>query len=177
MTSEALSFQPFRSQSWHGGIQSSVSKCFPRCRDRNQHEHRKPILLFRLGKPLTRMSQQSPGENEITLRGRLIPHNGSDSELAIVSQLFTQYINSESSPVIAIGQSTLQNDNSTISWLSQGLQALQLTVPLKPFTPINPIRSIDIGYFGLAFSESQPWAPVAHSRTVQASLRRYLDCS
>ncbi|THH12496.1 hypothetical protein EW146_g7640 [Bondarzewia mesenterica] len=111
-----------------------------------------------------------PGPNDITLRGRLVPHNGSDSELAVVSRLFTQYINSESSPVVAAGQSTLQNDNMSISWLSEGLQALKLMVPLKSPNPINPIQSIDIEDIALAFSEVQPWAPVANSRTVRAAM-------
>jgi hypothetical protein len=66
--------------------------------------------------------------------------------------------------------STLQNDNTSISWLSEGLQALRLNVPFKSPTPINPIRSISIGSLSLAFSEALPWAPVANSRSVQASM-------
>lgn len=110
----------------------------------------------------------APGPNDITLMGRLVPHNGSDSELAAVGQLFTQYINGDTSPVIAQGVSTLQNDNTSISWLSEGLQALRLNVPFKSPTPINPIQSISIGDLSLAFSEAQAWAPVANSRSVQA---------
>ncbi|KAI9463679.1 hypothetical protein BJY52DRAFT_1404720 [Lactarius psammicola] len=112
----------------------------------------------------------APGPNDITLKGRLVPHNGSDSELAVVGQLFTQYINGDTSPVVAQGVSTLQNDNTSISWLSGGLQALRLNVPFKSPTPINPIQSISIGELSLAFSEAQPWAPVANSRSVQASM-------
>jgi len=113
---------------------------------------------------------QVPGPNDIALSGRLIPHNGSESELAVVGQLFTQYINSDTSPVVAQGVSTLQNDNTSISWLSEGLQVLRLNVPFKSPTPINPIQSINIGSLSLAFSEAQPWAPVANSRRVQASM-------
>jgi hypothetical protein len=105
------------------------------------------------------------------LLGRLVPHNGSESELSVIGQLFTQYINSDTSPVIAQGVSTLQNDNTNISWLSEGVQALRLDVPFKSPTPINPIQSIDIGSLSLAFSEAQPWAPVANSRSVHASMR------
>ncbi|KAI0268735.1 hypothetical protein BC834DRAFT_651204 [Gloeopeniophorella convolvens] len=112
-----------------------------------------------------------PGSNDIALDGRLVPHNGSDSELAVVGQLFTQYINGDTSPVQARGVSTLQNDNTSISWLSEGLQALTLNVPFKSPTPINPIQGIDIGSLSLAFSEEQPWAPVSSSNSVQASMR------
>ena len=90
--------------------------------------------------------------------------------LAVVSELFTNYLNGESSPVIATGQSTLQNDNSSISWLSQGLQSLKLNVPFKAFNAINPIRSISIGNLGLEFDESSPWTPGAKSNSLQASL-------
>jgi hypothetical protein len=65
----------------------------------------------------------------------------------------------------------LQNDNTCISWLSEGVQALALNVPFKSPTPINPIQSISIGSLSLTFSEVQPWAPVANSRSVQASMR------
>ncbi|TFY72142.1 hypothetical protein EVG20_g865 [Dentipellis fragilis] len=111
-----------------------------------------------------------PGPNNITLAGRLVPHNGSDSELSIVSDLFSRYLNGETSPVIAQGQSTLQSDNTSISWLSEGLQALKLTVPFRSFIPINPIRSIDIGYLALAFSEQNAWSPMANSQAVHASM-------
>ncbi|KAG2032054.1 hypothetical protein BDR03DRAFT_1015605 [Suillus americanus] len=52
------------------------------------------------------------------------------ANLATVSQLFTNYINFESSPVIAVGKST---------------------------TPINPIRSIQIGSMALAFTPETAW--------------------
>lgn len=115
--------------------------------------------------------RKAPGANDVTLSGRLIPHNGSASELAIVSELFTAYINGDTSPVIAQGLSTLQPDNSTISWLSTGIQALKLTVPFKSPIPINPIRGITIGDLALAYSAAQPWSPVANSHTIQAQMR------
>ncbi|KAJ6607775.1 hypothetical protein B0H10DRAFT_2227490 [Mycena sp. CBHHK59/15] len=111
----------------------------------------------------------SPGSNVITLKGFLHSHTD-PSELAVVSQLFTNYLNSEVSPVVATGVSTLQTDNSTISWLSSGLQALKLDVPLKSPTPIDPIRSISIGNFAFVFSEETPWSPSADSNTVKAAL-------
>ncbi|KAJ7782963.1 hypothetical protein B0H16DRAFT_1494883 [Mycena metata] len=110
-----------------------------------------------------------PGPNNITLKGYL--HNHTDpTELASVSNLFTNYLNSVVSPVLATGVSTLQSDNSTVSWLSTGLQALKLNVPLVSPTPIDPIRTISIGNFDLVFSPDTPWAPSASSNTVKASL-------
>ncbi|KAH7926942.1 hypothetical protein BV22DRAFT_1007914 [Leucogyrophana mollusca] len=114
-------------------------------------------------------TQLVPGDNNITLSGRLIPQT-TPSDLAAVSQLFTNYINFESSPVIATGQSTLQPDGSEISWLSQGLQSLQLNVPFKSTTPINPIRSIQIGSMSLAFTPDSAWTPRTDSNSVHASM-------
>ncbi|KAI0631497.1 hypothetical protein C8Q77DRAFT_1218963 [Trametes polyzona] len=111
----------------------------------------------------------SPGPNNITLRGRLVPQTGT-SALKSVSQLFTQYLNGEQSDVVARGQSSIQNDGSAVSWLSAGLGALDLHVPFKAAQAINPIKTITIGDMALAFSPQQPWGPVANSRTVQAAM-------
>lgn len=90
---------------------------------------------------------QSPGNNSITLTGVLVPHN-STTDLAVLSDLFTRYLNGESSPVVAKGMSTEQADGTAISWLSTALQALSLTVPLKdPTGEIAPIKGITIGDF------------------------------
>ena len=111
----------------------------------------------------------------ITLDGVLVPHNNSANDLASVSQLFTSYLNGESSPVIATGQSALlPPDNTTISWLTKGIKALSLNVPFKnpdESGPLGPIKSISIGSMALAFNESDPWAPVANSDSVQAFMR------
>ena len=75
------------------------------------------------------------------------------------------------SAVVAQGVSTVQNDNTDILWLSEGVQALRLNVPFKSLSPINPIQSLNIGSLSLLFSEAQPWAPVANSHSVKASMR------
>ncbi|KAG1742190.1 hypothetical protein EDB19DRAFT_1702736 [Suillus lakei] len=111
-----------------------------------------------------------PGPNNITLSGVLVPQT-TPANLAAVSQLFTNYINFESSPVIAAGKSTLQPDGSQISWLSQGLESLQLTVPFKSTTPINPIRSIQIGSMALGFTPETAWTPQADSNSVHATMQ------
>ncbi|KAF5386260.1 hypothetical protein D9615_002421 [Tricholomella constricta] len=112
----------------------------------------------------------TPGPNDITLEG-FLERKTESSDLAILSQLFTNYLNGDNSRVIATGQSTLQTDNSTVSWLSQGLQSLALAVPFKAFNPIDPIRSITIGNLGLHFEENSPWTPSAESDSVQAKLQ------
>lgn len=105
----------------------------------------------------------------MTLKGTLKPQTGADN-LAVVSELFTNYLNGEPSDVVATGVSTLQSDGTVISWLSEGLTSLNLHVPFVSKIPINPIRSIDIGNLALQFDAQQPWTPAAESNTVQASL-------
>ncbi|KAH0589321.1 hypothetical protein H2248_005083 [Termitomyces sp. 'cryptogamus'] len=111
-----------------------------------------------------------PDANDITLSG-FMKRQTDSGNLAVISELFTNYLNGESSPVIAMGQSTLQNDNSSISWLSEGLQSLRLNVPFKASNAIHPIRNINIGYLGLEFDEDSPWTPGVKSNSVQAALQ------
>ncbi|KAF9529294.1 hypothetical protein CPB83DRAFT_790385 [Crepidotus variabilis] len=111
-----------------------------------------------------------PENNTITLKGTL-QKQSDPSDLTVVSELFTRYLNGETSSVVATGQSTRQADGTIISWLSEGLQDLNLDVPFKAFQPIDPIRSIKIGDLALQFDKNQPWTPAAESRTVQASLQ------
>ncbi|KAI6135778.1 hypothetical protein EV401DRAFT_1898270 [Pisolithus croceorrhizus] len=111
-----------------------------------------------------------PGNNNITLKGVLIPQTNSSS-LAAVSQLFTNYLNFEPSPVVASGKSTLQADGSIISWLSGGIQSLTLTVPFKPKAPVNPIQSITIGSMALAFLPEAAWTPRVDSDSIRAFMK------
>jgi hypothetical protein len=88
--------------------------------------------------------------------------------------LFTNYLNGETSPVLATGESTLQSDGTQSSWLSAGLTALKSNVLFKAFSPINLIRSITIGNMGLVFTPDTAWDPVADSNSVQASMGKML---
>ncbi|KAF8629168.1 hypothetical protein AX17_005753 [Amanita inopinata Kibby_2008] len=110
------------------------------------------------------------GTNSLSLSGFLVRHDD-PTQMAIISELFTNYLNGDTSPVLAIGQSTLQDDGTVISWLSSGLQALKLSVPFKAFTPIDPIKTITIGDLGLVFSAQNPWSPSAESNSVHATLK------
>ena len=116
-----------------------------------------------------------PGDdNDVTLDGTLVPHTGNDTALALVSELFTQYLNGQPSDVLATGVSSVQPDGSAVGWLSAGLGALALHVPLQPpgGQAIAPIKAIEIEELGLAFSAGSPWAPVANARegAVRATL-------
>jgi len=110
------------------------------------------------------------GVNTIELKGVLIPHTDA-KELAVVSQLFTNYLNGDSSPVIARGQTTIRaSDGTAISWLTDGLKELVLNVPFKAPGAISPIKSIAMGSLALQFDAQRPWEPQAESNTVNARM-------
>lgn len=110
-----------------------------------------------------------PGENDVTLAGTMVPHTGT-SDLTKIGKLFTAYLNGEAAPVQAKGVSTRQTDGTTISWLSDGISALTLEVPLKSPNPINAIQSIDIGYLNLTFTEQTAWSPMTTTDELTAKM-------
>jgi hypothetical protein len=90
--------------------------------------------------------------------------------LTTLGQLFSNYLNSDpNTNVLATGVSTQQADGEDISWLSQGLSALKLDVPFIPAEPINPIRTIDIGFLNLLFTPETEWSPMTSSDAIFAS--------
>ncbi|KAG8833980.1 hypothetical protein FRC17_009762 [Serendipita sp. 399] len=110
-----------------------------------------------------------PGDNDVTLTGRMIPQS-SGSDLVKIGKLFTAYLNGEGSPVHARGVSTMQSDGSRISWLSDGITALTLEVPLKAPNTINAIKSITIGYLNLTFTPESAWSPQSSTDELQAKM-------
>lgn len=101
--------------------------------------------------------------------GRLIDHTGDAPALAQLSTLFSNYLNGATTPVTAKGISVAQSDGVPIAWLSQGIAALVLNVPLKSPTPINPITGIAIEALSLDFGGKDSWAPMANSSHLSAT--------
>jgi hypothetical protein len=110
-----------------------------------------------------------PGPNDVTLTGTMAPHT-SASDLDKIGKLFTAYLNGDASPVTAQGVSTTQSNGQRISWLSDGITALALQVPLKSPNPINAIQGIQIGYLNLTFTENTVWAPMTSTDDLHAQL-------
>lgn len=110
-----------------------------------------------------------PGDNNVTLTGVMVHHTDS-SELSKIGQLFTAYLNGDAAPVIARGVSTVQSDGTRISWLSDGITALSLQVPLKSPNKINAIQSITIDYLNLVFTDQTAWNPQTSSDGLHAKL-------
>ena len=111
----------------------------------------------------------NPGDNDVTLAGTMVTQTRA-ADLEKVGKLFTAYLNGDAAPVIARGVSTTQADGTKISWLSEGITALTLQVPLKAPNAINAIQSIEIGYLNLTFTDDTAWAPMATTDDLQAKL-------
>lgn len=123
-----------------------------------------------LGPATTSNLNVSSGRNVITLSGRLIPHNDNATALDLLGKLFTGYINGESLPVQARGSSVQQANGDYVGWLSTGITALELAVPLKAPQPINPIKSISIGSLALVYTPETAYEPTAFSSALSAVL-------
>ncbi|EST10168.1 Protein of unknown function DUF3712 [Kalmanozyma brasiliensis GHG001] len=123
-----------------------------------------------LGPATTSNLNVSAGRNVITLNGRLVPHTDNATELELLGQLFTGYINGETLPTQARGVSVQQANGDNVGWLSQGITALELQVPLKAPAPINPIKSISIGSLALIYTPETAYSPTAFSSALGATL-------
>ncbi|PVF99379.1 hypothetical protein CPB86DRAFT_293734 [Serendipita vermifera] len=122
-----------------------------------------------LGQGTSRGVVIRPGPNDVTLTGTMAPHT-SASDLDKIGKLFTAYLNGDASPVTAEGVSTTQTSGQHISWLSDGITALTLQVPLKSPNPINAIQGIQIGYLNLTFTENTVWSPMTSTDDLHAQL-------
>ncbi|WFD26547.1 hypothetical protein MNAN1_001530 [Malassezia nana] len=124
-----------------------------------------------LGPGYSENLNMTPGVNIVTLKGRLISHEQNQTELEIIGELFTQYLNYDISPVIARGVSVSPPEGYPTTWLSEGIKALTIHVPFQSPYPLNPIKSITIKQFNLTYGpDSDPYAPTASSNSLEATL-------
>ncbi|GAA5914535.1 uncharacterized protein JCM6883_003197 [Sporobolomyces salmoneus] len=110
------------------------------------------------------------GVNYIHLVGRLLPYADDPAALAQLGTLFSAYLNGETIPVQARGLSIDLPGDQNIAWLTAGIQALVLNVPLRaPQGRIAPIKAITIEELSLGFDPANPYAPMANSSAVSAA--------
>ncbi|BGP22157.1 pre-rRNA processing protein [Rhodotorula toruloides] len=110
------------------------------------------------------------GVNYVHLVGRLLPYENDNAALQKLGTLFSAYLNGDTIPVQARGLSIDLPGGQNIAWLTAGISALTLNVPLKsPTGRIAPITGITIQELSLQFDPSQPYAPQANSSAVSAT--------
>ncbi|GAA6027071.1 hypothetical protein JCM8097_006088 [Rhodosporidiobolus ruineniae] len=109
------------------------------------------------------------GRNYVHLAGRLVPYADNPDALSKLGTLFSAYLNGGVIPVQARGLSIALPSGERIEWLSDGIAALTLNVPLQsPTGRIAPITAITIQQLSLEFDSSAPYAPQANSSAVSA---------
>ncbi|KAG0239190.1 hypothetical protein BGW41_007881 [Actinomortierella wolfii] len=93
------------------------------------------------------------------------------TELDKISTLMSNYLGGKVSITSAKGVSVKPDGVNPVSWLSNGLTAMTLTVPLQSTTPINLIENINIADMGMVFDTASPYNPLANSNRVSASFK------
>ncbi|CEG75653.1 hypothetical protein RMATCC62417_10662 [Rhizopus microsporus] len=110
------------------------------------------------------------GDNNILLKGTLIPHNDTAS-LDKIGTLFSNYMAGLSSNTSAVGMSCAPDGVHPIGWLSEGFKTVQLNVALAADKPLNIIKGVNMGYLDLAFNAANPYSPALSAPSVTANFQ------
>ena len=110
------------------------------------------------------------GDNNILLKGTLVPHNDTAS-LDKVGTLFSNYVSGVISNTSATGISAAPDGVHPIDWLSQGFQSVKLNVALGATEPLKIINAVSMGYLDLKFDPSNPYGPIVTAPSVNANFQ------
>ncbi|KAH8925300.1 hypothetical protein BT69DRAFT_1216651 [Atractiella rhizophila] len=110
------------------------------------------------------------GYNTFDLTGRILPAADNATALAILSDLFTRYVNGDVSNVTARGVDVIPPTGEATSWLKKGIQALELNVPLRSPQPINPIKAITIESLAINYTPETSWNPMTSSPGIRGTI-------
>ena len=106
----------------------------------------------------------------LTLEGTLFRQTN-QTDLNNVGVLMSNFLAGKVTMTSAKGVSVKPDGVNAVSWLSNGLMALTLNVPLQSPTPLNVIRDISIKDMAMVFNASTPYVPTASSSTVTAGFK------
>ncbi|KAG2175943.1 hypothetical protein INT44_000421 [Umbelopsis vinacea] len=110
----------------------------------------------------------APGDNNITLNGRLVPQTDVNN-LNIVSDMFSRYIAGEVSNTTASGVSAAPDGVNPVSWLSNGFKTVQLHVGLAANEKLQLIHGVSLGNLDLAFTNQTAYSPLSSAPQVVAN--------
>ncbi|KAI8975148.1 hypothetical protein BDF20DRAFT_822209 [Mycotypha africana] len=114
--------------------------------------------------------QLQKGDNNIPLKGTLVPHNDT-ATLDKIGTLFSNYVAGKTSNTSAIGISCAPDGVNPISWLSEGFKTVKLNVALGAPEPLKIIQSVSMGYLDLKFDSNTPYAPLVNAPIVNANFQ------
>ncbi|CAO3570476.1 unnamed protein product [Mortierella alpina] len=92
-------------------------------------------------------------------------------DLNNLSTLFSNYLAGGATITTAKGISVKPNGKEPVSWLSDGIMALTLSVPLQSPVPIQIIQGIQINDLGIAFHPDASCSPTVQSNSMSAGFK------
>src|SRR5690349_8964698 len=96
----------------------------------------------------------------LVLEGILVRQTN-QTDLDNISVLMSNFLGGKVTMTSAKGVSVKPDGVTAVSWLSNGLLALTLNVPLVSPVPLNVIRDISIKDMGMVFNPANPFVPTA----------------
>ncbi|KAF9163540.1 hypothetical protein DFQ26_002426 [Actinomortierella ambigua] len=109
-------------------------------------------------------------QSVLNLTGIMVPQTTPEG-LSVVSSLFSQYIAGNASITSAKGVSVLPDGTNEVAWLSSALKSMTLNVKLQSPTPLNIIKSIELGPMGMNWTGADAYAPITTSPSVKAGFQ------
>ncbi|KAH7046264.1 hypothetical protein BKA57DRAFT_395810 [Linnemannia elongata] len=109
-------------------------------------------------------------ESPLELEGVLYRQTGTE-DLKHLSVLFSNYLAGKVTMTMAKGVSVKPDGVNPVSWLSDGIMALTLTVPLQSPQPLQIIGGIQIMDMGINFNPATPYVPTVLSKSMTAGVK------
>ncbi|KAF9962385.1 hypothetical protein BGZ72_006206 [Mortierella alpina] len=106
----------------------------------------------------------------LTLEGTLY-RQSDQKDLDNLSVLFSNYLSGKATITTAKGVSVKPDGRDPVSWLSDGIMALTLSVPLQSPVPIQIIQGIQINDLGIAFHPDSSYSPTVQSKSMTAGFK------
>ncbi|KAF9108772.1 hypothetical protein BGX29_007062 [Mortierella sp. GBA35] len=92
-------------------------------------------------------------------------------DLAHLSVLMSNYLGERVTMTTAKGISVKPDGVNPVTWLSNGIMALNLAVPLQSSVPLQIIQGIQIMDMGIAFDPLTPYVPTILSKSMTAGFK------
>ncbi|CAM0140292.1 hypothetical protein VKS41_005895 [Umbelopsis sp. WA50703] len=108
------------------------------------------------------------GPNTLNLVGRMVPLTN-PNDLNLAGQLFSNYLAGIPSNTTASGVSAAPDGVHPITWLSEGLESVQLDVSLAPNSALKIITGVTMGNLDLVFTNATAYSPSTSAPNVTAN--------
>ncbi|KAK3835449.1 MAG: hypothetical protein J3R72DRAFT_513951 [Linnemannia gamsii] len=110
----------------------------------------------------------------LNLEGQLF-RQSEPVHLAELSLLMSNYLADKPTMATGKGVSVFPDGVHAVSWLTNAITAITLTVPLKAVKPLDVIKNIKINDMNLVFDQAKPWSPTVISNSISAEFKIPFD--